>query len=257
MGANAVPVTLRGAAAGAALVVVGDDGVTISAASLGEPVALPFARLDGLAVAESHGRVALTLFVAGGDAVEAEGGDALRAFAAELERRATALPELTRALRAVGTRRGGDGAEHDRFFAPLLDARARAEQADGWAAQVDAFAPERLRAAWAEAVARLCVERYPDSAPDRRALEAALEEALERTAGCLGRVETAARALREADDAARLRRWRRWIDEVARLFVEADRCWLASLHELADAPPAMPAAPARRPGLWGRIRGSR
>ena len=254
MGATAVPVTLRGAATGAALVVVGDDGVTISAASLGAPVALPFAVLDGIALAESQGRVALTLHVAGGDAVDAEGGDALRAFAAEVERRATALPELTRPLRAVGTRRGGAGAEHDRFFAPLLEARTRAERAAGWREQVEAFAPERLRAAWAAAVAALCAERYPTSAPDRRALEAALEEALESASGCLGRVATAAAALREADDAARLRRWRRWVDEVARLFVEADRCWLASLQELAAAPPA-PAEPERRRGPWGRLRG--
>ncbi len=255
MGATAVPVTLRGAAAGAALVVVGDDGVTISAATLGEPVSLPFAAIDGVALAEANGRVALTLHVAGGDAVDAEGGDALRAFAAEVERRATALPELTRALRSVGTRRGGEGAEHDRFFAPLLEARARAEGAAGWAEQVEAFAPERLRARWADAVAALCDERYPDSAPDRRALGAALEEALASASGCLGRVETAAAALRAADDAARLRRWRRWVEEVGRLFVEADRCWLAALQELADAPPAPPPAPERRPGFWDRLRG--
>lgn len=252
MGATAVPVTLRGAATGAALVVVGDDGVTISAASLGAPVSLPFAAIDGIALADANGRLALTLFVAGGDAIDAEGGDALRAFAAELERRATALPELTRALRAVGTRRGGEGTEHDRFFVPLLDARARAERATGWAEQVEAFAPERLRAAWADAVAALCAERYPDSAPDRRALDAALEEALETASGCLGRVGTAAAALREADDGARLRRWRRWVDEVARLFVEADRCWLVSLRELADAPAA--AAPEPRRGVWERMR---
>lgn len=244
-----------GSVGGAALVVVGDDGVTVSGASVGAPVALPFASLDGLALADAGGRVALTLFVAAGDAVEAEGGDALRAFAAEVERRATAFPELTRALRAVGTARGGPGAEHDRFFAPLLDARGHAERADGWRGQVEAFAPDRLRAAWADGVAALCAARYPSSAPDRRALEAALGEALEQAEGCLGRVATAAEALRAADDDTRLRQWRRWVDEVARLFVEADRCWLAALRELADAPPGGPAPPTPRSGLWRRLRG--
>jgi hypothetical protein len=70
----------------------------------------------------------------------------------------------------------------------------------------------------------------------------------------LGRLQRAADALAADGDAVRLQRWRRWLEEVARLFGEADRCWLAALRELGEAPPAdLP--PPRRPGFWRRLRG--
>jgi hypothetical protein len=112
-----------------------------------------------------------------------------------------------------------------------------------------------LRERWAVALAALAERRHPASAPDRRALEAGLAESLEGAGMCLGRLEAAADAVRAAEDAVRLARWRLWVAEVARLFVEADRCWLAALRELADAP--LPdAPPAARRGLWRRLRGA-
>ena len=256
-----IPVQLRGTrrgsdVAGPALLWATDDGLAIAGDRLRRPIALRFAELDGIAIAggETGDASSLTLFVAGGDVLELEGDGRVATLGTVLERRATAFPELTRGLRAVGARRGEPGEEHDRFFAPLLAARARAERATGWAAQLDAFAAPALRDAWAATLATLAERRHPGSAPDRRALEAALGESLETTGACLGRMEAAASALRGAEPAVRLVRWRAWVAEVGRLFGEADRCWLTALHELADAPPPAPPEPPRR-GLWRRLRG--
>ena len=256
-----IPVQLRGArrggdVSGPALLWATDDGLAIAGDRLRRPIAVRFAELDGVTVDAGDAVGAppsLTLFLAGGDVLALEGDARVEALGRALERRATAFPELTRALRAVGTRRGAPGEEHDRFFAPLFEARARAERAEGWAAQLEAFAAPALRAAWAAALAGFAEQRHPESAPDRRALEAALGESVEAAGACLGRVEAAAAAVRSADDAVRLARWRLWVAEVARLFGEADRCWLAALDELAQAP--LPSAPAPRRGVWRRLRG--
>ena len=255
-----VPVRLHGLlrgddVAGPAVLAVADDRLTLAGDALRRPLELRFVELDGLALAAPPGRgPVLTLFPAEGDVLEAEGDHRLPAAHAAIEARATRFPELTRALRAVGARRGAPGEEHDRLFAPLLEARARAERAPGWRAQVEAFAPDVLRAAWADALAGFATLRHPASPPDRRALEAALAETMESAESCLGRLQRAADALLADGDAVRLRRWRAWLDEVARLFGEADRCWLAALRELGEAPPAAAAAPPR-PGLWQRLRG--
>jgi hypothetical protein len=256
-----IPVQLRGERRGAdvsgpALLWATDDGLAIAGDRLRRPITVRFTELDGATTDEGDaaGRPpSLTLFLAGGDVLVVEGDARVAEFGRLLVRRATAFPELTRALRAVGARRGLPGEEHDRFFAPLLGARAEAERADGWAAQLDAFAAPALRDAWAATLAGFAGQRHPASAPDRRALEAALAESLEATGACLGRVEAAADAVRAADDTVRLARWRQWVAEIARLFGEADRCWLAALRELAESPPT--AAPAPRPGLWRRLRG--
>ena len=256
------PVQLRGLRRGSdvggpALVWATEDGLAIAADRLRRPIAVRFGELDGVVAHVGDGATpvpTLVLYLADGDVLEVEGDERVAVLAAELVRRATTFPEVTRGLRAVGTRRGDPGEDHDRFFAPLLDARARAEQASGWEAQLDAFGAEVLRERWARSLVALAAQRHPESAPDRRALEAVLDEAIEGAGLCLGRVEAAAAAVREADDATRLAHWRHWAAEVGRLFGEADRCWLAALRELADSPAVAPAPPPR-PGLWRRLRG--
>ncbi|HEY0971465.1 MAG TPA: hypothetical protein VGE02_10915 [Gemmatimonadales bacterium] len=192
----------------------------------------------------------LVLFLRGGDALELEGGAALEAV---VERWATRLPELTRDLRAVGTRRAV-GAEHDRFFAPLLDARRRAEGAAGWEEQRAAFEPGAIRRTLEHAMAEFAASRHPESAPDRRALEAELEEYLGCVHRALDRVAEAGARLGDAPRRQRLVAWREWAAAVRRVFVEADRCWLDSRPVLAAI---QPPAPAPEPGLVGRILGRR
>ncbi|MDE3216125.1 MAG: hypothetical protein KGO03_06990, partial [Gemmatimonadota bacterium] len=74
-------------------------------------------------------------------------------LAAELDARLVAaclrLPELTRALRSLGsTRAGANAAGQREFFSPLLDARRRAEDSVGRASVVAAFDPDRLARAF-------------------------------------------------------------------------------------------------------------
>lgn len=257
--AEPLPVQLRGRVrgrdvGGPALLILADDRLAVATDALPRALPLPFDRLLGLRLDRTGRAPLLAVHLAGGDVLEAEGDERLPAFAALVERRATVLPELTRALRAVGAARAR-GDAHDRWFAPLLAARTRAERAAGWAEQLHAFAPDVLRAAWRSALAELARERHPESPPDRRALGAALDEAVEGADRCLGRLEDAASSLRSADDAERLARWRAWVAELARLFDESDRCWLAALRELESAPlPRAPLPPAP-PGLWSRLRG--
>src|SRR6185503_6026931 len=77
-----------------------------------------------------------------------------------------ALPEFTRALRALGSRRGRRGGraagadQQARFFSPLVDATT-------------------LRAAFRETLDTFAHDRYPEYAPARRALEAELFDVAE------------------------------------------------------------------------------
>ncbi|HEU4629701.1 MAG TPA: hypothetical protein VFS08_08135 [Gemmatimonadaceae bacterium] len=254
--------TVRGrTVAETALLTIGDDRLAVVLAAVRRPLELRFAQLEGVSARRVGEGAVLTLALPRGDAIALEGEATLAALAAEIERRATVLPELTRALRAVGARRGVPGTEHDRFFAPLLEARTRARAANAWPAQLAAFTGTTVRASWAALVHDLAAARQAASPPDRRALEAELEDALEGALDSLTAVDAAAGRLRAAADAERLLRWREWVDALARLFVEADRGWLAVLPVLAAAPPPASAGergaePRRRlPGRRGQARG--
>ena len=75
-------------------------------------------RADALVLYGSSGSVALT------------SQDRLQALWQAMIDLACALPELARGARTVGSRRGGDPGLQARFFAPVLDARRRAELQD-------------------------------------------------------------------------------------------------------------------------------
>ncbi len=125
---------------------------------------LPIASLDGARVHESG---AVELSVEGGDTVMLfagiNGAASLRALADELLRRACTLPEFTRALRGLGSHLTRPGADHDRFFRPLLEARRGAERAGNFAGARAAFecgvAPRRVLAALARDGARAVARR--------------------------------------------------------------------------------------------------
>lgn len=161
------------------------------------------------------------------------------------------LPEVTRALRAFGARRGRPGSDHDRFFAPLLDPlrRARDHVARGtdrpWDAArcVDAGA---VAADVRAALDALAAEHGGPRAPDRRALAAELDELAEPLFDALGALGGAADALAAAGDAGRPAAWRAWALALARAFAAADAAWESMLPALAD-----PRGGAGR--LWRRV----
>src|SRR6185312_4733062 len=101
----------------------------------GGAVRLPLDRLEGARYAVGT----LELFLARGDVIALGGAPALAALASDLDRRAMAVPEVTRSLRGLGSTRASPGAEHDRYFGPLLAARRDAESASS---------PDRARASF-------------------------------------------------------------------------------------------------------------
>src|SRR5689334_4948329 len=120
-----IPVHLRGTLRGTevdtdASVRLLDDVVSVQFD--GREYAARVDRIDGV-VWEPP---ALVLHV-GRDAVELTGHAALHSLGSEITAAALALPELTRTMHSLGSRRGLPGADHDRFFAGLLAARRAAE----------------------------------------------------------------------------------------------------------------------------------
>ncbi|GLC28428.1 M14 family metallopeptidase [Roseisolibacter agri] len=214
-------------------------------------LALRIGQLDGLRVDDRE----IACFVAGGDALEltpeADGADAFRALGATLRARAYALPEVTRALRAYGSRRGSPGSDHDRFFAALVDPlrAARDEVARGgaepWRAAAHADG-DAMAAALHAALSTLAAERFPQLPPERRALEAELHDLVEPVAAALRELADRAAALRDAADDVRLLRWREWSAALGEAFARADRAWIEALPALAD-----PRGGAGR--LWRRV----
>lgn len=254
---GAVGVTMRGVLRGAALdgealLAVAADRLRLAPSGGHAPVELRLAELEGVDSAVAGDGAVLTLYVAGGDTVELRGARELLHAAAQLERRATALPELTRALRAVGSRRGGPGGEHDRFFGALLDARGRAERADGWAVRLAAFGAPALRRSLEQTVDDFASARFPDSPPDWRALQAELLELAEALLAHLDRLDAAATLVEQAAPARRLVAWRAWVREVHTLFEVADCCWIA-LRPTLDAAGEPAPTPATR--SWRRLLG--
>ncbi|MEP6493173.1 MAG: hypothetical protein ABJF01_10885 [bacterium] len=141
------------------------------------------------------------------------------------------LPELTRALRAFGSRRGSRAvrvsgpSEQQRFFAPLLEARRQAVGATSASGAINAFDPAALAKAMEAAIQAFAVERCGAEGPARRALEAELVDLSEPLEIAFERLRVAGeRANTNLDD---LRAWRGWSAELRTTFEVADRIWLA------------------------------
>ena len=231
------PVMLTGSIAGVdvggpAAISVFDDGIELDTA-IGEVVMSP-AALEGVAYRDAR----LTLFLRHGDVVQADGTPRLAALAREIATQVCTLPELTRPLRSLGSRRGRLGAEHDRFFAPLLAARRRGERAGDVRGRLKAFDAAGIATALDESIAAFAKDRFPRSAPDRRALEAELLELAVPLRTALDALEVyAARAVdTPGSDATAFVRWRSWCSAVQEVFDRADRCWIAFGAVLGEAP---------------------
>lgn len=178
----------------------------------------------------------LRLHAEGGDVVSIMASDP-RVVALELERWAFGLPEFTRSLRVLGSRRAAAGArrlEHDAFFAPLLAARGEAERASTTDARRAALDSRSLRDAVERRIRSFAAERYPDDPPERRGLEAELFESLAPMLARLADLHTAQERLVASRDSERLLHWRDWSRALALLFESADRCWPDLRDTLSD-----------------------
>lgn len=146
------------------------------------------------------------------------------------------LPEFTRSLRAFAAVGSLGNPDHDRWFAPLLAARTSAARVQGIEGRIAAFDVARLRKALLDALAQMAAARFKKSAPDRRALEALLEELCESAFTALIGVEIAAGGFRLGSNLARADAWDAWTAAVQSLFDAADRSWSAMLSALRDYP---------------------
>src|SRR5688572_26875942 len=191
----------------------------------------------------------LTIHVAR-DIIVLSGHAGLEPLASQIVASALALPELTRTMQSFGSRRGQPGADHDRFFAGLLAARRSAEGFAEPESRLAAYDARRLMQTLTTLLGELAAERYPESAPDRRALEAELLEHAERLFAALDALGEAAEEVRRSKNDVHLARWREWTWRVQRVFEEADRCWLAALPALKSAVP-----PTRTRRFWRRANG--
>jgi hypothetical protein len=140
------------------------------------------------------------------------------------------LPEVTRALRALGSRRGMGGARRNpgdsegRFFAPLIAARRASMDARDATAVIAAFDARQLARGLAATIVAFAREQSAGHPARQRALEAELDDAVERLDESLKALaELADRAKADVDD---LGRWRNWAAGVQRVFEAADRAWV-------------------------------
>jgi hypothetical protein len=203
-----------------------------------------FGRLDGLRQAPGI----LELFADTGDTIAMYAPSSLDVLAQRILASAHALPELTRSLRGLGSHRARPDDDHDRFFAPFISARARAERTSDSAVRLEAFDAARLRDAVERQVLEFARTRYPDQPPDRRATEAILGECTDDVVRRLERLEAAAAAVRSSPPEVQLARWRAWRDAVYAVIDSADRCWFAMHPVLRESG----ASPRRR--WWRRLR---
>lgn len=146
------------------------------------------------------------------------------------------IPELARALRALGSSRKSGGSLQSQFFHPLLDARRRAADARDATASIRAFDADDLARALERGIDRI-ISEWPDKRESaRRALRAELLHrvgAYQRALHALG--ESAQLVLASATE-ARLEAWRAWTVQLAATFDAADRSWM-SLRSVVDSLP--------------------
>lgn len=162
------------------------------------------------------------------------------------------LPELTRALRTLGSRRGGrgEGRDHERFFGPLLEARRAAARAEDLETAVGSFDATRLIGSLDKTIRAVAADRAASGRPAaRRALEARLQERVGPLRQALNELDERADELLQSDDDGRVDAWRRWAEQIRVVFACADRCWPGFDAALAGTNPPRRGFLAR---LFGR-----
>jgi hypothetical protein len=191
------------------------------------PVRVPFVTIDTIDVEGDDVIVALL----DGARIEVVAESTPDDLCDHLLARCCALPEVTRTLRAFGSRRrqrdrrGGGATEQQRFFAPLVDARKSAAKAIVPHEVVAAFDASAMTKVFDETLASFATSRFGDYAPARRALEAELVDVAEPLHDALRMLEEAAAAARSAP--RDLHAYREWYSRLRDTFEAADRAWLA------------------------------
>ena len=220
---------------GSATAVIDDDTLTILALSPDDAaVRVALDTIDEVIAAIN----ALTIRLHDGREFTLSSGDAAALRDGLLER-CRALPELTRTLRAFGSRRaqlgtrGAAAAEQQRFFAPLLAARVAAIRVADVAAIVGAFDARLIAAEVHRTLRAFVAERHAEAGPSRRALEAELLDLCEPLDLALASLGEAGREMSRAGDD--LRAWRAWTARLTATFETADRVWI-TLDAALDAP---------------------
>ncbi len=225
---------------GPALATIDDEALTVAPESASDdaPLRIRLASIDGVSLADDE----LTISLRDGTriALVSEHASKLRD---DVLVRCRVLPELTRALRAFGSRRGRRGfrenapTDQQRFFAPFLEARRKAGGAGQPAAVIAAFDAGALITALEATLEGFATERHGDYAPARRALHAELMDLSEPLRLALEALRLAASdASASAED---LRQWRVWALQLRDTFEAADRVWL-TLDVALDATPWRP-----------------
>lgn len=218
---------------------VDDDALTVvvRGATHERPIRIPLSYVDGAAL--SQGVDELTLSLRDGTRITLVSPSSTE-LRNELFAHCRALPELTRALRTFGSRRGNrtsrDSAASDqqRFFAPLLQARRAAGAALTPGETIGAFDAAALSRACEGVLQAFVTERYAAKGPARRALEAELGDLAEPLLGALQALgESAVGASAAVDD---LRLWRAWAGQLRSTFEVADRVWMTLDVALDSAP---------------------
>lgn len=218
--------------------IVDEDALTIVIRGTGgdRPIRVPLAMLDGAVLSKAADELSVALRDGTRITLASTGSAQLRE---DLVARCRALPELTRALRTLGSRRGQSSratspVEQQRFFAPLLQARRAAAAATSPSSVIAAFDAASLATAFDQTLRAFAKERFAEVGPSRRALDAELNdlaEPLVHAFTALGEAATAAGAT--VDD---LRLWRHWAGQLRTTFEIADRVWLL-LDVALDAGP--------------------
>ena len=154
----------------------------------------------------------------------------------QLVERACPLPELARDHRLLGSRRGGSVAAQSRFLGPLLDARKRLEQEPDLETRVALLDARKLHDRVLAALGTIASDTFPGSHPDRRALEAELEESMTGFFRQLESVEAAAKYFRGAPEAIRFSAWREWASRVVDAYALADGAWATASRFIPSTP---------------------
>jgi hypothetical protein len=221
---------------GDSIVVIDEHSVVVSIPETGneQPIRIPLSTIQAVASTDEE----IELLLRDGTKITfiATSTPPLRD---EILVRCRAIPELTAALRAFGSRRGHRSVrahatrDQQRFFAPLLDARRQAVAAKTPGAAMAAFEAAALTTAFDTALRELAAERYGDNAPARRALEAVLIDLAEPLHAALERLREAATKATASDD---LRVWRAWTRQLSATFEAADRVWISMDAALDSSP---------------------
>lgn len=141
-----------------------------------------------------------------------------------------ALPEVTRALRALGSRRAlrgvrrSPGDREGRFFGPFIAARRASMEARDAVSVIASFDARELKRAVTASVQAFASELSNGHPARHRATEAQLADGLDPLDAALDRLEALSeRAAADVDD---LGRWRAWAAGVQEVFEAADRSWV-------------------------------